>query len=467
MSGATGGVDGQSGIGQETLRENGFSWLAERRAWVAIALLALMAVLAGGAALQESPTFDEVAHVGAGLSYADKLDTRFNPEHPPLEKLLSGVFMKLGGVHADYNSPQWTLGSKFPESFFCEWAFGNRVLRGWNDPHRVLFWARLPMLLITLLLGWTIYWMANRLGGPWAGLLCLCIYITTPTFLTFGPLVLTDIPIALFALWIVWSFASLWRDPSRSATWRFALFAAGGMLTKFSVVLVLMASLTAALSTRWAPLPALTGGEPTERAQRRAWRRQRWFATWKGIAIGLALTYLFDLLISWNQPTGMLAPYIPPAALRRILLPIVNQVVGAIVILAPNRPAAFLMGHSYPHGTWLFFPVLFLVKSVPAFLLFLGAALALGVWSRRRKARLTSTVPARYQIHWRFLWVALCVCAAVCVFSRLDVSIRHFHDSDGARHFAGSAAAASYRAFVGFWKTHSAHSRGIGRGSGA
>ena len=144
------------------------------------------------------------------------------------------------------------------------------------------------------------------------------------------------------------------------------------------------------------------------------------------LAIGLVLTYLFDLFVSWNQPTDMLARYIPPAALRRILMPIVNQVLGAFLILAPNRPATLLLGHSYPHGTWLFFPVLFLLKSIPVFLVFLGAALAVGIWSRQSKARLTSTVPTRYQFHWRFLWVALSVYAVVCVFSRLDISIRHF-----------------------------------------
>jgi len=32
-------------------------------------LLILMAVLAGGAALRESVTIDEVAHIGAGVSY--------------------------------------------------------------------------------------------------------------------------------------------------------------------------------------------------------------------------------------------------------------------------------------------------------------------------------------------------------------------------------------------------------------
>jgi hypothetical protein len=47
-----------------------------------------MAILAGGAARRESITFDEIAHIGAGVSYLQKLDMRMNPEHPPLAKVL-------------------------------------------------------------------------------------------------------------------------------------------------------------------------------------------------------------------------------------------------------------------------------------------------------------------------------------------------------------------------------------------
>ena len=47
-------------------------------------LLAIMAMLSGGAARRESVTVDEVAHIGAGVSYLQKLDMRMNEEHPPL-----------------------------------------------------------------------------------------------------------------------------------------------------------------------------------------------------------------------------------------------------------------------------------------------------------------------------------------------------------------------------------------------
>ena len=58
---------------------------------VAALLLALMAVLAGGAALRESITIDEMAHIGAGVSYLQKFDLRMNAEHPILPKLVAAL----------------------------------------------------------------------------------------------------------------------------------------------------------------------------------------------------------------------------------------------------------------------------------------------------------------------------------------------------------------------------------------
>src|ERR1700739_2243099 len=149
-------------------------------------LLALMAVLAGGAALRESATVDEVSHIGAGVSYVQRLDLRMNPEHPPLPKVLAAIPLVLRGVRADYNHISWTFSEKFFQAFWGQWAFGAWLLERWNDPKTTLAWARLPMLLLALALGWTVYSCALRLGGPWGGLLCLSVYVSTPAFLTFG-----------------------------------------------------------------------------------------------------------------------------------------------------------------------------------------------------------------------------------------------------------------------------------------
>src|ERR1700757_2868945 len=124
----------------------------------ALLLLVVMFLLAGGSALRESAAIDEVAHIGAGLSYVQKLDLRFNNEHPPLVKVLAAVPLAIRGSRADYSSPQWTIGSTglFP-AFLGEWVFGDWVLSRWNNPTNTLIWARVPMLLLTLLLGWVLF----------------------------------------------------------------------------------------------------------------------------------------------------------------------------------------------------------------------------------------------------------------------------------------------------------------------
>ena len=404
--------------------------LASWRTVAAIGLLAVMAVLAGGPALfRESPAFDEIAHIGASTTYVHKFDLRFNPEHPPLAKVLSGLSMAAGGVRADYGSPLWTQSASVFAAFTGEWTFGNWVALRWNDPHKVIFWARLPMLMLTLLLGWCVYVFASRLGGSWAGLLCLAVYASTPTILTFGPLVLTDIPITLFAVLMVWTFASLWQAPTRSNVSLFTLCLTGAFLTKFSAVLVLFAILIAAFTTRWAP--TLLRACPLDGHERKAWRRQRWVATARAVLMAWLAAYVVDLLLSWNQPTDLLARVgtsIPALALRRLLVPFVNFGLGALAILVPVRSPVFLMGHSFVHGTVLYFPTLFLLKSMPGFLVLLGITGGLGLWTSRNKqvTGVLSIVPSRYALHWRFWWVTAVVYSAICVMSRLEVSIRHF-----------------------------------------
>ena len=78
-----------------------------------ILLLGMMAVLAGGAARRESITVDEVAHIGAGVSYLQKLDMRLNVEHPPLAKALAALPLILGGVRADYKDLSWSFSDGF------------------------------------------------------------------------------------------------------------------------------------------------------------------------------------------------------------------------------------------------------------------------------------------------------------------------------------------------------------------
>ena len=145
-----------------------------------VLLLALMALLADGAARRESVTFDEMAHIGAGVSYLQKLDMRMNEEHPPLAKVLAAVPLVVRGVHADYSQVSWTFsGSGMFKQFLGEWVFGHWLITRWNDPIATVFWARQPMLFLTLVLGVVLFrlWLSPRRSS---GADCSAFALTPP-----------------------------------------------------------------------------------------------------------------------------------------------------------------------------------------------------------------------------------------------------------------------------------------------
>ena len=403
-----------------------------RFAWpAACVLLALMAFLAWGAARRESVTFDEVAHIGAGVSYLQKLDLRLNEEHPPLAKIIAAAPLVLRGVYADYDHISWTNSSQFlPHAFLGQWIFGEWLLARWNDPVRTLAWARFPMLLLTLVLGGMIFVYGRRLGGDWGGLLALSAYASAPVFIAFGPLVLTDVAITLFCLVTLWQFAELWREPSRSAAFRFGLCLAAALLTKFSSGLLFFAFVAVALSTRFLGVPgegAAPGAPPArDKAGRRAWRRERWRWTFKGVALAAAVVYCFYFLFSLGQSTDALYllghgdAWVP---VRRLLMPPWLYLRGLLFFALSSIRPTFILGHGYSHGVWFYFPVLLVLKSPLGFLGLLALLPALAVARRRRPP---SVVPPAMAFHWRVIWVSLLVFAAACMLSGMTISLRHF-----------------------------------------
>jgi 4-amino-4-deoxy-L-arabinose transferase-like glycosyltransferase len=388
-------------------------------------LLLLMAILAGGAALRESVTIDEVSHIASGVSYLQKFDLRMNEEHPPLPKVLAALPLVLRGTRADYSHISWTISEKFFPAYMGQWVFGEWLLTKWNDPVRTLAWARLPMLLLTLALGWVLFVYARRLGGNWGGLLCLSVYVSMPAFLAFGPLVHTDIAVTLFSLLTLWRFAENWQNPSRGNALLFGLALAGALLSKFTAGILFFAFVAFTLSTRWRAVP----GQPLAKPEARAWRRLRWRTTLQGILWAAAVVYVFYFIFSLNQTTDALYRLGHGAAavpIRWLLMPPWLYLRGVLMVLITASRPTFILGHAYPHGVWFYFPVVFALKSPLGFLALLALAAALALRQKAREKADDPTISAELAIHWRVLWVALIVFTGFCLLSRLDMSIRHF-----------------------------------------
>lgn len=202
--------------------------LRRHRRWlfalVVVVLLAEMAFAMVTTAVKQTPTIDEPVYVGTAVVYLQQHSLRYNPEHPPLGKLLIASGTAFADPHLDraFVGDQTELGRHL-------------LYESGNDPWRLMLWARLPVIVLTLLFGLVVLAFARDLAGPVGGLVALGLYAFSPDIIAHGSLATLDVPAAGFLLTSVWL---LWRARRRP---RRCLPLAGGALgaavaTKMSVL---------------------------------------------------------------------------------------------------------------------------------------------------------------------------------------------------------------------------------------
>ncbi len=186
------------------------------------------------AMIQKSPTSDELAHhLASGFSHLMKQDFRMNPAMPPLPRYLTAVPMALMGAKGPWEHPSWEAGDSpaFAREFFY---------RANSDigADRLVFWARIPIVLLSMLFGWVVFLWARGLAGPVAGLAALALYVFCPDILAHSQLATSDLSIALFftlALAAFWKYLS--GEKKKWLVWT-GLAAGGAFLSKFTALLL-------------------------------------------------------------------------------------------------------------------------------------------------------------------------------------------------------------------------------------
>ncbi|MFI0999596.1 ArnT family glycosyltransferase [Streptomyces galbus] len=328
-------------------------------------LLGQMAVAMVTTAVQQTPTIDEPVYVATAADYLHAHRVRYNAEHPPLGKLVIAVGVAAAGPRVD---PSYTGDQT---------AAGRRLLYGrGNDPGRLMLWARLPVVVLTLLFGLVVFAFARDLAGPAAGAVALALYAFSPDVIAHGALATLDVPTAGFLLTSVWL---LWRARERP---RRCLPLAG-------------ASLGAALATKMSALPAVP--VLMALAVLALWPTRRWRAlAGAGVVAGAAVAVVWaaylavDPRLRWD-----------PGATH---VPAVHGLRGLLVDLLPFPPAyrdglrmqfglenqpwqGFLFGHVYTGSRWYYLPAALLVKTPLGLLaLWVAGAVALPAVRRLRPA---------------------------------------------------------------------------------
>ncbi|MFG2576497.1 phospholipid carrier-dependent glycosyltransferase [Streptomyces sp. NPDC048481] len=332
---------------------------------LAAVLLAQMAFAMVTAAVQQTPTIDEPVYVATAAEYLHEHRVRHNPEHPPLGKLVvaAGVALAHPHVGAPFTGAQEDAGRRL-------------LYESGNDPGRLMLWARLPVIALTLAFGLVVFAFARDLAGPVAALTALALYTLSPDVVAHGSLATLDVPAAGFLLTSAWL---LWR--ARHGRPRLCLAAAG-------------VALGAALATKMSTLPAVP--VLAALAALSVWARRprdvrrallgAGAVTVTAVAVVWAAYLAVDPRLRWDPHVthvpvvhglrGLLVRALPfPAAYRdgmRVQFGLENQ-----------AWQGFLFGHLYSGARWYYLPVALVVKT-PLGMLALWAAGAVATVAVRR-----------------------------------------------------------------------------------
>lgn len=328
-------------------------WVRRHRRWwyalVALLLLAQLAVAMVTTATAQSPTIDEPVYAGAAAHYWQQGSLRYNPEHPPLGKLIIGAGLALADPRVD------------PEFSGNQSEFGRHLLyEAGNDANLLMLLARLPMIALTLGFGLVVFGFARDLAGPAGALVALALYAFSPNVIAHGSLATLDVATAGFLLtstWLVWR--ARWRPRVYLPLAGAALGAA--VATKMSALAAVPVLLLLAGASFWhaRPLP-----RPAPRAL--------------ASAVAAAAVGLLVIAVVWASYLAV-DPRLQPAA-PAPAVPVVEGLRGTVTDWLPF-PASFrdgmriqfgdedavwggyLFGETYSGSRWYYLPAALLVKT--------------------------------------------------------------------------------------------------------
>ena len=349
-------------------------------------MLAVMAAQMLLVIRQKSITVDEWVLIPAGYYHLTEGDFRPVNEHPPFAKILSALPLLTSGAVAPPIDPAPRHDYGYFLGLFSQFWHSNA-----ERLDTLAFWARVPAVMTTLLLGALVFHFARRHWGARAALFATLLFTLEPTVLAHGRVVQTDIPSALSLLLFAFALYEYLKGPTAARAALVGLCAGLAAVTKFSMIVL-------------GPLLLLLMAALLVFAPRRGLRRASvaGHAVALGVAAVLAVNaaYLFRNRAPEPLDEALRRLVVPAGASESLRAPLefgylaLQKIFPADFIYgigwqmghAHEGHAAGLLGEHSQHGWWYYFPVAFALKTTLPFLLLSAAALLWAVLSLRRGA---------------------------------------------------------------------------------
>lgn len=372
--------------------------LTRRSTWIALFLVALATLRIASTYTFYSPTSDEPIHIACGLQWLSQGKFDLEEQHPPLTRVLSAVGPFLDGARSTGQTDLMVEGLI--------------ALRGEGDQHdRRLALARAGNLPLFWLACFALFLTARRVLGAAGAVASLFVFTMIPSVLAHAGQATTDMGATAFFTLAVYCLFSLLERPSALRGLLLGAALSGMVLSKFSTLAFLPASvvLSALAFWRYRPLRLPKPGP---------------------LIASLAVAFAAAFLLVW---TGYRFSF-GPAPYLGLNAPFPELFEGIRQVADHNASGhmSYLLGSRSLNGFWLYFPVVLGVKLPLAVLLLLAASL-------RFRPRETADWPL-----W-LMWTVFGGVFLVAMNSRINIGLRHILP---AIPYLSVLAAASLIAFL-------------------
>lgn len=344
---------------------------------VAALLLIIMFSLSIFSMLGDSGTTDEVAHIPAGYTYVKYHDFRLNPEHPPLQKAISGI-------------PLLFLDVTFPTEHIA-WQEANQWESGWkfiyhddNSADQILFWARLPILLLSILLGYYVYSWTRNVYNKKIALVALFLFSLSPNIIAHSRYVTTDLGVTATFFIALFYFYRFIKKPS----WKNIVFSGLALgvaqLVKFSNVLLLIYLVLLMLVLILFYNKKIDFKFPLAQRISREWLKRAYVFLGSFVIMCIICFLLVEIvyaLVIFGTPQDMLHTVIDGSIANielewtkdilhtmidnPILKPVGYYLLGLIMVFVRvgGGNTTYFLGETTNQSFWYFYPVSFLIKT--------------------------------------------------------------------------------------------------------
>ncbi len=355
-------------------------------------------------------TWDEPAHIAAGMEWLSRGSYTYEPLHPPLARVMVALGPYLDGLRS--------VGHE------NTWLEGNSLLHAGGRYYRNLSLARLGVLPFFVLAAVVVLLWTRKLFGDATAIVAALLFTTLPSVLAHSGIATTDaaltgtLALALYALW-------RWLEqPSGARGLALGVSVAGAVLSKLSALLFLPAGgLAIVLCHRRASRDNAHGQHsPGSRltAMRVAYLSAI-VAVWAGyrFSVGPLVTEADQPLESRPGAHGEHSALYRAAydVSRASIYPAPEFFQGLSMLYRKNQAGqkAYLLGEVRMDGWWYFFPVALAVKTPIPFLLLFGIGLGAVLSIQERASRWRSLAPA----------AAAGAILLVSLPSRINIGLRH------------------------------------------